>query len=67
MKTIELEDDDIELILEWAEVVEAHIIEDTKIEGDEDLSQRFAEFVLFRTKELKQKLEKIYENNRTDG
>ena len=66
MKTIELEDYDLELILEWAEVAEAHLTEDTKIEDDEGLSQKFAEHVLNRTKELKQKLEKIYENNRTD-
>ena len=43
-----------------------HVTEDTKIEDDEGLSQQFAEYVLNRTKELKQKLEKIYENNRTD-
>lgn len=60
MKTIKLEDYDLELILEWAEVVESHINEDTKIEDDEGLSQKFAEYVLNRTKELKQKLEKIY-------
>lgn len=60
MKTVILEDDDLELILGWAEVTEFHIKEDTKLGDDEELSQEFAEYILIRTKELKQKLEKIY-------
>lgn len=60
MKAVILEDYDLELILEWAEVAEFHIKEDTKIDDDEGLSQEFAEYILNRTKELKQKLEKIY-------
>ena len=65
MKTIELEDYDLELILDWAETAEETLQKDLdeSWESEEGYSY-FAESKLRDTKELKQKLEKIYENDR---
>lgn len=67
MKTIELEDDELELILEWAETAEESLKRDLDESWEcEEGYSYFAESKLRDTKELKQKLEKIYENDRTD-
>lgn len=67
MKTIELKDYDLELILEWAETSEESLKRDLEEswESDEGYSY-FAEGKLRDTRDLKQRIEKIYENNRTD-
>ena len=64
MKTVILEDYDLELILEWAEVAEEALKKDLdeSWESDEGYSY-FIESKLNDTRKLKQILEKIYNEN----
>lgn len=61
MKTVILEDYELELILEWAETSESALKRDLddSWESDEGYSY-FAENKLSETRKLKQKLQKIY-------